>query len=182
MPRGAEIDTFVIARFDWSVDWERRAVEAATAALANSELEQIEAIRWRGERGVAGPRYVLRTEATGEEARTALLAAIAGDDGPSDDPSRSRDAWQGMYFRWSSAEAATRALAFRAGELLDDVGTRWPPGSGLDNDWGNHRGVFLQTIGIYVWGGERGPVLDALGNSLRQAEAQERKMETVDGE
>jgi hypothetical protein len=95
----------------------------------------------------------------------------------------SRDSWQGMHFRWSSAEARTRALAFKACELADDVGTRWPPSSGIENDFGSqNRGVFLQTIGIYVWGEQRGTVLDALDGELQDAEAKERGLDATDGE
>ena len=157
IPRGSKIDTFIVARRDWSVEWERLAVRALVGALSGFTLSLL---RWRFDvRGLL-PGWGCVVEATGAEAEEALSAAIEGDAASS-----AADSWDDAHFKWSSRDSLTSAVAFKKLGEYEDIGRYWPPG-----DWTESRGDQLQTIGVYVWGQRREEVLGAIAEATRLAE------------
>ena len=115
IPKGSKVDTFIVARRDWSFEWELLAVRALIDAFEHCGLSTMCALRWQ----VRRPFYVMggfETEATGKDAIAFQFAAIHSDAEPASDGDlslRSLGSWKEVYFKWSSDAQRADALAHR---------------------------------------------------------------------
>ncbi len=153
--KGEEIATFVVAKLDWSTEFEVDVMGAILAAFKDHALPEFSVYRWVALPAGVSVKWEWRHEGDGPDAESRLGDLIV------EDETRWPEDWLKAVLMWSSEDGRSKVIAWKTLSTTDFGNYPRAPHAGYEE--------FTMAL-FFLWGPMKAELLGLLESTVRRVE------------